>query len=69
MTIHGKVQTFNRTIGAGFISPEDGGPALPFRQIDVYRKAGEEVREQQRFSYEIGTDADGDKQAINLRPA
>ncbi|QIG54844.1 cold-shock protein [Altererythrobacter sp. BO-6] len=67
--IHGKVQTFNRITGTGFISPDAGGQVLPFRQIDVYRRAGDEVREQQRFSYEISRDSDGEEQAINLRPA
>lgn len=67
--IHGKVQTFNRITGTGFISPDAGGQVLPFRQIDVHRRAGDEVREQQRFSYEIIRDSDGGEQAINLRPA
>jgi len=69
MTNHGKVQTFNRMTGTGFISPEDGGEVLPFRQIDVHRNVGDEVQERQRFSYEVDVDADGERQAINLHSA
>ena len=69
MPIYGKVRTFNRMTGTGFISPEEGGEVLPFRQIDVQRKIGEEVRELQRLSYEVDHDCDGEKQAINLRSA
>ena len=69
MTNHGKVQTFNRMTGTGFISPEDGGELLPFRQIDVYRNVGDEVQERQRFRYEVDFDAVGERQAVILHSA
>ncbi|TWJ08449.1 cold shock CspA family protein [Altererythrobacter ishigakiensis] len=63
---YGKVRTFNRRSGTGFISPSGGGELLPFRQIDVLRDSDQAIFERQRLSYEVEIDDCGEKQAIRL---
>ena len=69
MTIFGKVRTFNRLTGTGFIGPETGGALIPFRQIDVLRAPDQQIAERQRLSYEVDTDDLGEDQAVNLKLA
>lgn len=66
MRIFGTVKTFNRLTGTGYVSPEQGGKVLPFRQMDVARASNEQIEESQRLSYEVETDDIGELQAVNL---
>jgi len=65
MIIYGTIKTYDENRGRGSIAPEGGGEILRFGRGDVPLK-GEQPRERERFSYEIGRDAVGKNCAVKL---
>ena len=68
MTHYGKVKSFDQTAGTGFIIPEKGGDALPFRKTDM-SKENWEPKADQRLGYETETNKAGDVRAVKLETA
>ncbi|MHA6318382.1 cold-shock protein [Altererythrobacter sp. CAU 1778] len=52
--------------GAGTISPEKGGDALPFRKKDLQQQA-QEPEVDQRYGFETSEVDGGKKRAVNLQ--
>ena len=62
----GTVKFFNADKGFGFISPDNGGDDAFVHISDVERAGFATLRQNQRLSYELGTDKRGRPSAINL---
>ena len=68
MTHYGKIKTFDETAGTGFIIPEKGGDALPFRKSALPEK-NQPPKTDQRFGYKLKTDDEGVVRAVKLQQA
>ena len=66
MTNYGKIKSYDADKGAGMITPEQGGDALPFHKADLQQQA-EVPKADQRFGYETRQGEGGKAQAINLQ--
>lgn len=66
MTNYGKIKSYDADKGAGMITPEKGGDALPFHKADLQQQA-EVPKADQRFGYETKQGEGGKSQAINLQ--
>ena len=64
----GTVKWFNTTKGFGFIQPEDGSKDV-FLHISDVQRAGLDVREGDKLSYDIQSGQQGKVSACNLRQA
>ena len=64
----GTVKWFNTTKGFGFIQPEDGSKDV-FLHISDVQRAGMDVREGDKISYDIQSGQQGKVSACNLRQA
>ena len=67
MKLFGIVQSFDMTKGFGSIQPETGGHALRFENSAIKWNRSDSPRADQRLSYELGTNADGNPCALNLQ--
>lgn len=68
MTHYGKVKSFDQSAGTGFIIPEKGGDALPFRKADM-QKQNWEPQTEQRLGYETEKNNSGEARAVKLETA
>lgn len=66
MTHYGKIKSYDSDKGAGTITPERGGDALPFRKSDLQQEA-QEPKVDQRYGYETSEVDSGKRRAINLQ--
>ena len=66
MSHYGTIKSYDSSKGAGTITPEKGGDALPFAKSDLQQQA-QEPRVDQRFGFETAEVDGGNKRAINLR--
>jgi CspA family cold shock protein len=63
---NGKVKWFNASKGFGFIQPDEGGPDV-FVHVSALERAGlNDLRDNQRVSYELATNK-GKTSAANLK--
>ena len=67
MTHFGKIKSYDSGKGAGTISPEKGGDALPFRKTDLQQEA-QVPQQDERYGYDIKEANNGKRYAINLSP-
>ena len=67
MTLFGTVVSFDTAKGFGSIKPESGGDALRFENSAIRWGRTDSPKANQRLSYELSTNADGNACAINLR--
>ncbi|MFZ9396237.1 MAG: hypothetical protein ACO25F_09285 [Erythrobacter sp.] len=68
MSNSGKIQTYNKQTGTGFVRPDEGGELLPFSRSDM-QKQGEVPSERQAVRYEIAQDGEGEAKAVKLEHA
>jgi len=66
MAHYGKIKSYDTTKGAGMITPDKGGDALPFNKADLQQQA-EVPRADQRYGYETKLGEGGKSHAINLQ--
>ncbi len=66
MTRFGKIKSYDSDKGAGLISPDEGGNALPFRRNDLQQQA-QEPSIDQRYSFNTSEVDGANKRAINLQ--
>ena len=66
MTHYGKIHSYDADKGAGMITPDKGGDALPFAKADLQQQA-EEPKADQRYGYETKQGEGGTAHAINLQ--
>ena len=66
MTNYGKIKSYDEGKGAGMITPEKGGDALPFHKADLQQQA-EVPKTDQRYGYETKQGDGGKAHAINLQ--
>ena len=66
MTSYGKIKSYDTGKGAGTITPEKGGDALPFNKSDLQQQA-QEPRANQRYGYDTRQIDGGKVHAINLQ--
>ena len=66
MTQYGKIHSYDTAKGAGMITPEKGGDALPFHKADLQQQA-EVPKADQRYGYETKQVDGGKAHAINLQ--
>jgi cold shock protein len=66
MTQYGKIKSYDIGKGAGMITPDKGGDALPFNKSDLQQQAQEPVTDQ-RFGYDTRQVDGGKAHAINLQ--
>ena len=66
MTHYGKIHSYDTAKGAGMITPEKGGDALPFNKADLQQQA-EVPKADQRYGYETKQVDGGKAHAINLQ--
>ena len=66
MTHFGTIKSYDSNKGAGTISPEKGGDALPFRKKDLQQQA-QEPEVDQRYGFETSEVDGGKKRAVNLQ--
>jgi CspA family cold shock protein len=67
MTDFGRIKSYDNGRGAGTITPDKGGDALPFRKSDMQQQ-GQEPQQDQRFGYDVKNADNGKRYAINLQP-
>jgi CspA family cold shock protein len=66
MTHYGKIKSYDTGKGAGMITPDKGGDALPFNKSDLQQQA-EVPKADQRYGYETKQVDGGKAHAINLQ--
>jgi cold shock protein len=66
MTHYGKIKSYDTGKGAGMITPDKGGDALPFNKADLQQQA-EVPKADQRYGYETRQIDGGKAHAINLQ--
>jgi CspA family cold shock protein len=66
MTHYGKIKSYDAGKGAGMITPDKGGDALPFNKSDLQQQA-QEPRADQRFGYDTRQVDGGKPHATNLQ--
>ncbi len=66
MTNYGKIHSYDAAKGAGMITPEKGGDALPFNKADLQQQA-QVPKAEQRYGYETKQADGGKSHAINLQ--
>ena len=66
VTLFGTVQSFDKAKGFGSIKPETGGEALRFENSAIKWARTDSPKADQRLSYELGTNPDGNPCAVNL---
>ncbi|WP_041558676.1 cold-shock protein [Novosphingobium sp. PP1Y] len=66
MSHFGKIKSYDPSKGAGMITPEKGGDALPFKKSDLQQQA-QEPKVDQRYGYETSEISGGNKRAVNLQ--
>lgn len=66
MAHYGKIKSYDTNKGAGMITPDKGGDALPFNKADLQQQA-EVPRADQRYGYETKQGEGGKSHAINLQ--
>jgi cold shock protein len=63
----GIVRSFNAKRGFGFIRPDDGSKDV-FVHVGTVKRAGlDALRENQKLSYELRSELDGKKSAVELK--
>jgi cold shock protein len=67
MKLFGIVQSFDSAKGFGSIQPEAGGDALRFENSAIKWERTDSPRAEQRLSYELGANSDGQPCAVNLQ--
>lgn len=67
MIFSGMIKNYDRIIGKGRITPEDGGDELTFRMNDLENQAIV-PRANQRYGYEIKKANNGKSYAVNVHP-
>ena len=66
MTHYGKIKSYDSGKGAGMITPDKGGDALPFNKSDLQQQ-GQVPSADQRFGYDPRQVDGGQAHAINLQ--
>ncbi len=66
MTQYGKIKSYDSAKGAGTITPDKGGDALPFNKSDLQQQA-QEPRADQRYGYDTRQVNGGTAHATNLQ--
>ncbi len=66
MTYFGNIKSYDSAAGAGTISPENGGDALPFKRADLQQEA-QEPKVDERYGYDTVEINGADKRAVNLQ--
>jgi CspA family cold shock protein len=66
MTHYGKIKSYDSGKGAGMITPETGGEALPFNKADLQQQA-EVPKADQRYGYETKQGEGGKSHATKLQ--
>lgn len=66
MKLFGTVQSFDKAQGFGSIQPEGGGEALRFENSAIKWDRTDSPKAEQRLSYELGTNSEGNACAVNL---
>lgn len=69
MKLFGIVKSFDNKKGFGSILPEAGGDALRFENSAIKWGRTDSPKAEQRLSYELGSNSDGQPCAINLQTA
>ncbi len=67
MKLFGIVQSFDTAKGFGSIKPEAGGDVLRFENSAIKWQRTDSPKADQRLSYELGSNSDGNPCAINLQ--
>ena len=63
----GVVRSFNPKSGYGFIRPDDGSKDIFVHSGAVKRAGFEALQENQRLSFEVHSDLDGRRSAVDLK--
>jgi len=63
----GVVRSFNVKQGFGFIRPDDGSKDLFVHSGAVKRAGLDSLRENQRISYDVRSELDGRRSAVDLK--
>jgi CspA family cold shock protein len=66
MTDFGTIKSYDTGNGAGTITPEKGGDALPFRK-SALQQQGQEPKQHQRYTYDVKNGDDGNRYAVNMQ--
>ena len=66
MAHFGKIKSYDSGKGAGLITPEKGGDALPFNKSDLQQQ-GQEPKIDQRYGYETKQVDGGARHAVSLQ--
>ena len=69
MKLFGIIQSFDIKKGFGAIRPEAGGDALRFENSAIKWGRTDSPKAEQRLSYELGTNPNGQPCAVNLQTA
>ena len=63
----GVVRSFNAKSGYGFIRPDDGSKAIFVHSGAVKRAGFEALHQNQRLSYDVRSELDGRRSAVDLK--